>query len=56
VIIEMNMLEKLSDNNYLYQGSIEPKDSGNYGFTLRIVPTHPDLLHKNETGLIHWMK
>ena len=56
VIIEMNMLEKLSDNSYLYQGSIEPKDSGNYGFTLRIVPTHPDLLHKNETGLIHWMK
>ncbi len=55
-VIEMRMIEELGDNNYLYQGEIEPKESGNYGFTLRVVPYNPELIHKHEIGLIVWIK
>lgn len=37
-----------------YRGSLVEADSGEYGFTVRVVPTHPDLLHPHETGLMTW--
>src|SRR5204862_7475868 len=32
------------EGNYLYQGSVPASDSGTYGFSVRVVPTHPHLM------------
>tara|TARA_B100000609_G_scaffold194841_1_gene187961 strand:- start:34028 stop:36457 length:2430 start_codon:yes stop_codon:yes gene_type:complete len=31
-----------------------PEDSGDYGYNIRILPTHPHLMHPHETGLLTW--
>ena len=32
------------EGNYLYQGAVPASESGTYGFSVRVVPTHPHLL------------
>jgi starch phosphorylase len=39
---------------YIYRGSMIQSDSGEYGYTVRVVPRHPDLVHPNEMGLVSW--
>jgi len=39
-----------------YIGEIECNSSGQYGFTLRILPNHPLLINPFELGLIRWAK
>lgn len=38
----------------VYRGSLLEGDSGKYGYTVRVVPRHPDLAHPNEMGLMAW--
>ncbi|MEN8906149.1 MAG: alpha-glucan family phosphorylase [Clostridiales bacterium] len=52
-IIEMK-LENNSDNSYIYSTDISITEGGEYGYTFRIVPTHPDLINRFELGLIKW--
>ena len=40
--------------NYLYHGSVPASESGMYGFSVRVVPTHPHLMQKHELRLITW--
>jgi starch phosphorylase len=42
------------DGSYIYQGSVPASDSGAYGFSVRVVPTHPHLLQAHELRLITW--
>ncbi len=42
------------DGNYLYQGSVPASESGAYGFSVRVVPTHPHLMQTHELRLITW--
>jgi glycogen phosphorylase len=42
------------DGNYLYQGSVPSTESGTYGFSVRVVPTHPNLMQTHELRLITW--
>jgi starch phosphorylase len=42
------------DGNYLYQGSVPASESGTYGFSVRVVPTHPHLMQMHELRLIAW--
>jgi alpha-glucan phosphorylases len=42
------------DGNYLYQGSVPASESGTYGFSVRVVPTHPHLMQAHELRLITW--
>src|SRR5213596_2752046 len=42
------------DGNYLYQGSVPASESGTYGFSVRVVPTHPNLMQAHELRLITW--
>jgi glycogen phosphorylase len=42
------------DGNYLYQGSVPAAESGTYGFSVRVVPTHPNLMQAHELRLITW--
>jgi len=37
-----------------YRGSFVCERAGRYGFTVRVVPHHPDLLTPVEMGLIAW--
>jgi starch phosphorylase len=42
------------DGDYLYQGSVPASESGTYGFSVRVVPTHPHLMQMHELRLIAW--
>ncbi len=39
---------------YSYRGRIPSKESGAYGFSVRVVPTHPSLSQEHELRLITW--
>jgi starch phosphorylase len=42
------------NGNYSYQGSVPASESGTYGFSVRVVPTHPNLMQAHELRLIAW--
>ncbi len=42
-------------NSYLYKGEIPCASTGNFGFTMRILPKHPLLINPFELGLIKWV-
>ncbi|MCK5076649.1 MAG: alpha-glucan family phosphorylase, partial [Calditrichia bacterium] len=54
--ITMEMTEDLGRGKYRYKGCIEPKDSGLFKYTARIVPKHKHLAHKHETKMITWVE
>ena len=37
-----------------YRGTVPVEGAGRYGFTVRAIPTHPDLTSPMETGLVTW--
>ncbi len=42
------------DGVYLYTGTIPCRSSGLHGYSIRIMPRHPDLPHPFQPGLITW--
>jgi glycogen phosphorylase len=42
------------DGNYIYQGTVPASESGAYGFSIRVLPTHPHLMQAHELRLIAW--
>jgi starch phosphorylase len=42
------------DGNYSYEGAVPASESGTYGFSVRVVPTHPCLMQMHELRLITW--
>ena len=42
------------NGNYIYQGSVPATESGTYGFSVRVLPTHPCLMQAHELRLITW--
>src|SRR5882762_7984594 len=42
------------DGTYLYRGSVPASESGAYGFSIRVLPTHPNLQQDYELRLITW--
>jgi starch phosphorylase len=46
--------ESLGEGTHLFAGTLSSRTSGRYGYTLRILPRHPDLVRPSEPGLIHW--
>ena len=42
------------DGNYIYQGAVPASESGTYGFSTRVVSTHPCLMQMHELRLITW--
>ncbi|NUN93013.1 MAG: alpha-glucan family phosphorylase [Verrucomicrobiae bacterium] len=50
-------LEKTEeDSTHWYVGEIEAKESGLYGYNVRLMPTHPNLVQKHELRLATWGK
>jgi len=50
----LNASGRNGDGSYLYQGSVPASESGAYGFSVRVVPTHPNLMQAHELRLIAW--
>ncbi len=51
---QMQLDKMIHDGVYRFKGSILCDKTGQQGFTVRIMPDHPDLAHKHETALITW--
>jgi starch phosphorylase len=50
----LNASGQNGDGSYLYQGSVPASESGAYGFSVRVVPIHPNLMQAHELRLIAW--
>ena len=50
----LNQSSQNGDGSYIYQGSVPASESGAYGFSVRVVPTHPHLMQSHELRLITW--
>ena len=50
----LNASGRNGDGSYLYQGSVPASESGAYGFSVRVVPIHPNLMQAHELRLIAW--
>jgi len=42
------------DGWHKFKGDIKPTESGRFGFTVRVLPSHPLLTDPHSLGLIHW--
>jgi starch phosphorylase len=47
-------LQKTRDGVHVYEGTIGFAASGLHGYTIRILPAHPDLANPFDSGLIYW--
>lgn len=52
----MNHIAKTKVESHQYQGEVDCKDTGQFGYTLRILPKHKLLINPFELGLIKWAK
>ncbi len=50
----LELAAKLDGGAYLYRGTVTAADSGSYGLSVRIIPTHPNLTQAHELRLISW--
>jgi starch phosphorylase len=54
--VELTKVETLADGTYRFAGTIPAKESGSYGLSVRVIPTHPNLIQAHELRLIAWAK
>ncbi len=54
--IDLQKDKKLDAQHWLYRGSIPARESGSYGLSVRVIPTHPNLTQAHELRLIAWAK
>lgn len=54
-VSEMHVEERLDANTCRYAAYVRLLDGGEYGYTFRVVPYHPDLINKFEMGLVRWV-
>jgi starch phosphorylase len=54
VVTVLNENSQNGDGSYIYQGSVPASESGAYGFSIRVLPTHPHLMQAHELRLITW--
>jgi starch phosphorylase len=53
-VTDMKCSGKLEGGIYQFEGEIYCDKTGQQGFTVRAIPTHPDLHDKHETALVIW--
>ena len=52
--LPMSAGEKSGDHSYTYHGQLLCLKSGQFGFTVRVIPDHPNMSRKFQTGMITW--
>ncbi|MEP7217099.1 MAG: alpha-glucan family phosphorylase, partial [Anaerolineaceae bacterium] len=50
----MTLVQQTADGNYAFRGAFAPAQGGSVGYTVRILPSHPNLHSPFVTGLAHW--
>jgi starch phosphorylase len=53
-VVSMAPAETADDGHLRYTGTFACEQAGRYGITVRIVPSHEDLMNPAELGLIAW--
>ena len=53
-ILPMKAIENAAPHVIRYRAELQPEESGEYGYSVRVRPVHPLLLHPHETGLLRW--
>jgi len=53
-ITALAQVNQNGDGSYIYHGSVPATESGAYGFSVRVIPTHPHLQQDHELRLITW--
>ena len=53
---DMTRKKKLDNGTYLYEAAIRPSDSGNYRYTVRVMPYHKQEASLAEIGLVTWLQ
>jgi len=43
-----------AEAEHMYRATVPFKESGRFGFVLRIMPKHPLLVHPTDMGLVVW--
>ena len=56
IMVDLTEIKKDLHGDHLYRGSIPAPESGAYGFSVRVIPTHPNLTQAHELRLITWAK
>jgi len=46
--------ESYENGKAVYKGSIPLEESGRYGFSIRAMPSNPDLFDRIEPGFVCW--
>jgi len=54
-IIDMNLEGKTEEGTYIYSANIKLFEGGEYGYTFRVIPYHPDVINPFDMGLIRWI-
>jgi glycogen phosphorylase len=55
--VDLSSVEKGGDQGlYRFSGMIPASESGSYGFNVRVIPTHPNLVQEHELRLITWAR
>ena len=52
----LELSAKLDGGAFLYHGSVNASESGSYGLSVRVIPTHPHLTQAHELRLIRWAR
>ncbi len=52
----LELSAKLDGGAFLYHGSVAASESGSYGLSVRVIPTHPHLTQAHELRLIRWAR
>lgn len=51
---DMELVESIGSGNYRYSVNLRILEGGEYGYTFRILPYHPDLISQFEMTLVRW--
>ena len=52
--IDLRQVETLGKGAFRFVGEIPTHESGSYGLSVRVIPTHPNLIQDHELRLITW--
>jgi starch phosphorylase len=52
--VDLKQVEKLSDGTFRFAGTIPASESGSYGLSVRVIPSHPNVVQAHELRLITW--
>jgi starch phosphorylase len=53
-VVPVEWCQELGRGKHRYTGLIPPRDSGRYGFSVRVLPRHPYLADPYDLGLVTW--